>query len=96
MNESGSKTLAGSQLTHETSVQGGKRQAIHTCENLRLGPQPDAGEPEGGKDTGSLGAGLAIKNPHKKTHLKNPLKMFFVFFVFNFLFFYENNTNFSL
>jgi hypothetical protein len=34
-------------------------------------------------------AGLAIKNPPKKTHLKNPLKMFF--FVF-----YENNTNFSL
>ncbi len=47
--------------------------------------------------------GLALKNPPKKTQ-KNPpkkthLKWVFLFFfgVFlNFLFFYENNTNFSL
>jgi hypothetical protein len=47
--------------------------------------------------------GLALKNPPKKTHpknpkkrtQKNPLKMFFFGF-FKFLIFYENNTNFSL
>jgi hypothetical protein len=48
-------------------------------------------------------AGLAIKNPPKKTHPKKPKKthlkkptknVFFVsFLIFNF---YENNTNFSL
>jgi hypothetical protein len=53
-------------------------------------------------------AGLPIKNPPKKptqkTHPKNPPKntqktplgMGFFGFVFNFNFFYENNTNFSL
>jgi hypothetical protein len=40
-------------------------------------------------------AGLPIKNPHKKTNVKNPLKMGFLGF-FKFLIFYENNTNFSL
>jgi hypothetical protein len=35
------------------------------------------------------------KNPPKKTHLKNPLKMFLLGF-FKFFIFYENNTNFSL
>ncbi len=38
-----------------------------------------------------LGAGLAIKNPPKK-----PTKNVFFWFFFNFLIFYENNTNFSL
>ncbi len=45
----------------------------------------------------SLQAGLAIKNPPKKpkkTHLKNPLKMFFWVF-FKCTIFYKNNTNFS-
>jgi hypothetical protein len=40
-------------------------------------------------------AGLALKNPPKKNHLKNSLKMGFLGF-FKFLIFYENNTNFSL
>ncbi len=39
-------------------------------------------------------AGLARKNPPKKNHLKNPLKMFFFVF-FKFLI-KKNNTNFSL
>jgi hypothetical protein len=40
-------------------------------------------------------AGLAIKNPPKKTHLKKPTKNgFFVFF--KFFIFYENNTDGSL
>ncbi len=48
----------------------------------------------------ALQAGLAIKNPPKKTHPKKnppkkPLKMFFFGFI-KFLIFYENNTNFSL
>ncbi len=46
-------------------------------------------------DQGGEQAGLAIKNPHKKTkktHLKKPLKMcFFKKKILN-----ENNTNFSL
>jgi hypothetical protein len=42
-------------------------------------------------------AGLAIKNPPKKTHTKNPLKMFSLgFLCFLHFLFYENNTNFSL
>ncbi len=55
-------------------------------------------------------SGLALKNPPKKTHPKNPKKtkkthlkkpaknvFFLVFwFFFNFFSFYENNTNFSL
>ncbi len=40
-------------------------------------------------------AGLAIKNPPKKTHLKTPNKNV-LFLLFLFLIFYENNTNFSL
>jgi hypothetical protein len=54
-----------------------------------------------------LQAGLAIKDPPKKTHpkkptqkthLKNPTKMCFLvlFGFFKFSIFYENNTNFSL
>ncbi len=35
------------------------------------------------------------KNPPKKTHLKNPLKIFFLGF-FKFSIFYVNNTNLSL
>jgi hypothetical protein len=49
------------------------------------------------------GAGrVANKKPTQKTHLKNPLKLFFLvfwggFFGFFLIFiFYENNTNFSL
>jgi hypothetical protein len=45
-----------------------------------------------------LYAGLALKNPPKKTQKtphKNPLKMFILGF-FKFFIFYENNTNFSL
>jgi fucose permease len=41
-----------------------------------------------------LEAGLAIKNPPKKTK-KKPLKIFFLGFFNFFHFFYENNTNFS-
>jgi len=44
-------------------------------------------------------AGLAIKNPPRKTHLKKPTKncFFGIFWGFvKFLIFYENNTNFSL
>jgi hypothetical protein len=44
-------------------------------------------------------AGLALKNPPKKTHPKKPTKngFFWVFLgFFKFLIFYENNTNFSL
>ncbi len=44
-------------------------------------------------------AGLAVKNPPKKTHPKNPpkkpIKNGFLGF-FKFWIFYENNTNFSL
>jgi hypothetical protein len=48
-----------------------------------------------------LHAGLAIKNPPKKTpktHLKKPTKNFLWFFLgfLKFLIFYEKNTNFSL
>jgi DnaJ-class molecular chaperone len=51
-------------------------------------------------DQGGEQAGLAIKNPPKKTkkkHFKKPTKnVFFCFFCFfKFLIFYENNTNFS-
>jgi hypothetical protein len=48
-------------------------------------------------ETVHLQAGLAIKHHPKtpKTHLNNPLKMFFFGF-FKFLIFYENDTNFSL
>jgi hypothetical protein len=58
-------------------------------------------------DLTSLQAGLAIKNPPKKTHPKKPnqknqkkkhkktTKNVFLGF-FKFLIFYENNTNFSL
>jgi hypothetical protein len=47
---------------------------------------PGVGQPEDKHDGagavvglhgGDLNAGLAIKNPPKKSHLKNPLKMFF-------------------
>jgi hypothetical protein len=41
-------------------------------------------------------AGLAIKNPPKKTHLKKTTKNGFFGFFFECLIFYENNTNFSL
>jgi hypothetical protein len=44
-------------------------------------------------------AGLALKNPPKKTqktHLKKPTKNVFFFGFFKFINFYENNTNFSL
>ncbi len=43
-----------------------------------------------------LEAGLPIKNPPKKTHLIKPTENVFLGFLFLFLIFYENNTNFSL
>jgi hypothetical protein len=54
---------------------------------------------EGPADSDRLVAGLAIKNPPKKTqknHLKKPIKMFFFVFFLILIFLYKNNTNFSL
>ncbi|MFN9944664.1 MAG: hypothetical protein ACK56I_34870, partial [bacterium] len=53
----------GSQLTRHLYRM--ESRLYRTCENLRLGPQPDAGEPQGGEDARPLGTGLAIKNPPK-------------------------------